>query len=259
MRSVGRLLTLLISGTAAYYAYSFTRQNAAALTQVLGAVGNRPQPMFPAGDAAKYDAGRWDGRRYVNESLGFSMSVPQDWHIADQDTTDALTDRGISFVANGDALLMRMAQTAKATTIQLVLASEHAPGKPGKVNNNIVVTAESLRGYPGIESAADYARAVEGVLRKTPLNYEFGVLKTRVSIGGMKAACLPASLRAGNGQPEVQQRFYCVKMNDVALSFVLTYQDDIGFEKLRVVMNSIRFGAADSAQVEAVETVGAAD
>lgn len=245
MRSIGRIFTLFISGGLAYYAYSFTQQNSATFAQMLGTLGRSPQPALAAADTARLDPGRWDDRRYQNDALGFSLVIPQDWHIADQDTTDALTDRGISFIANGDPLLSRMAQSAKSSTKQLVLASEYAPGKPGKMNNNIVVTVESLRGYPGIESAADYARAVEETLRKTTLNYEFGVLKTRVSIGGLKAACLPASLRVGHGQPAVQQRFYCVKLNDAALSFVLTYQDDIGFEKLRVIMNSIRFGAAD--------------
>lgn len=244
MRSITRVFVLFLSGAITLYVYSLGRQIPTWLSRNLPQLGAGPKST-QAAEAAPFDGGVWERRKYTNKQLGFSMTIPEDWYVADQDTTDALTDRGMTFITNGDPFMTRAAELAKTNTKQLLIASEYAPGKPGKINNNIVVTVENLRGYPGVASASDYAMAVEEMLRKTSIGYEFGVIKKRVLIGGMKAACLPASIHSSAGQPRMQQRFYCVRLPDAALSFVLTYQDDIGFEKLRVIMNSIRFDGVD--------------
>src|SRR3954466_3382028 len=71
---------------------------------------------------------------YQNEYLGFSIAIPTNWTVQDQEAQRQLTRKGLSLVAGEDKNLKATLKASELQTVNLFAAFKYPFGSP--VTNN---------------------------------------------------------------------------------------------------------------------------
>jgi hypothetical protein len=178
------------------------------------------------------------GNTYVNRLLGVSVEKPANWYAQNVKEMIMSQQRGSQTLAGDDQNMQAMLDAAAKSSLPLFGFYEYPPGTPGKINPNVLSTAENIQMFPGIKDPCDYITAVQNILKQGQLKYSFDSNCKHGKISDHESGYLDASLTLG--KLEIYQRYYAVIKDGYAISFIQTYTDDANHEKVNRVINSIK-------------------
>ena len=174
-----------------------------------------------------FDYGSWTGSTYRNDFFGFSITVPEDWHIAGKEEMKALLED-----AEADASTAGLFYTARYS------ADDFMKNENEDFNPNIVLIVENLS-LPGRKidttkyvslyrknlSPAMPGHAIQSETNKTIGGQEFTSLQSQSNFEGIHIS---------------QEHLICVK-NNYAVIFVLTTLDDSEKPQLDDIMATLKW------------------
>lgn len=180
--------------------------------------------------SVKLDSGSVTGRTYINPTLSFQVTFPDNWLIPGPDFEAYMKSAGFDLhTINSDALgPLAKKQFAKNVTV-LLTAYRSMPGTPD--NTFVLIAAEDLSSVPQIKDAVDYIDVVrQSLLRaKLPAGFKFGETDAE-QLGAMQFAFLDAS------SGTQKRRLYATVRQGYALLFTVAYVDDADLGTVRDVL-----------------------
>jgi len=169
---------------------------------------------------ANFDYGNWSDSTYRNDFFGFSITMPESWHIASKEEMDAIEWIDEDFVNRQEA--EKAAKIAEITTADLFNVFRYTDDEAEareSFNPSVSAFAETL---PLLINRAEYvkqtrqliAKTMPGINIKSETNrtvngVEFIVLETEVSIQGIR----------------IHQEYWVCLKHGFALLFLLTWVD----------------------------------
>ena len=191
-----------------------------------------PETIVPDTDSVATGA-------YTNEFFGFSLTFPETWAIASQETTEAIMDMGSNIVANSDPALGAAIESSVQNTYQLFLISESPIGTPtAQFNPTVMGMAERISQFPGITSGADYLVHLSRAIAQINLPYEQVGEAYPVTIGGKEFYRTDFQLTLMG--VAVRQSYVATIDQGYALGFVLSTSPE-RFTELEAIVDSIQF------------------
>jgi len=177
--------------------------------------------------------------QYRNSFFGLTLEIPEEWHVASDETKEALLDAGTAAISADDAVFRAQMEAAKAQTHQLVMISEHPVGAPVAFNPNLVLMAERIGHFPGIEDGADYLFQIEQTLAQSSLPYEkVGEGGTHTIAGDTWDA---VNYRIAGPGGKLLQEYLALKRGEYVLVFVTTAIDADQQTSLRDIASTLDF------------------
>jgi hypothetical protein len=188
----------------------------------------------------KMDAGRFEGRVYHNDYLGFQIAIPAKWTIQDRETTDQKMQVGQKLAAGGDESVQAALDASESQTVNLVTAFQYLRGAPVEYNPSISCVAEGVAHLPGIKTGGDYLfhakRLLQGglvpcafpreVYTETVAGVEFHVLLAEMAL-------LPTKI--------VKQEYFATVRKGYTLLLILSYSTDEERQMLRDILTTVKF------------------
>jgi hypothetical protein len=189
---------------------------------------------------ADFDYGNWTGSTYQNDFFGFSITVPEDWHIMEKEEMTAVRQSTPDADFVNKEKMKEVAELADITVADLFSAkrytTEEAATKEGISNTFIVARAENLPSL--ITTREQYVELTRQVIVEISPNM---VIKseTDTSIGGMEFSSLKTELHV-DGICIFQETLICLK-SGFCLFFHLTWSDDSEKEQLDAIMATLKW------------------
>lgn len=180
-----------------------------------------------------FDAGEIVGRTYTNDAFNFSVSVPDDWEIADADFAERLKKEGFNLNVEAPKAAKANAQSklnAATNRVKVLLTAYKASPETNK-NAILRVSVEDLRGVPQIKDAVDYFDSMRATYQniKLPVNFKYSETQAE-KLGSMQFGFLDTT----NGA--AKKRMYATVRNGFALMFTLTYASEEDLAALKKVL-----------------------
>jgi hypothetical protein len=212
------------------------------LCAALGCGKNSTQPGSAVVGEIGY--GELAGHTYTNDYFQLKVDFPEEWYISSRAEAKEMMDLGRNVVSGGDPNKQALVDASMKRTLNLVTVYRYPPGTPTSSNPNIILMAENVRALPGVRNGADYLHHVRLGLQGSKLEYEFDPIEEGLSIGRLRAHCLPVQLVVGGNL--VHQRYYATRSGGYVLSVILTFRDDEEQKTLEAILKSIKAdGAAE--------------
>ena len=119
------------------------------------------------------DTGSSSAGSYRNEYFDFSISFPNEWAIASQETQDQIMDLGTEIVSESNPELIEAAAESLENTYQLLMLSADSFDSSNlSFNPSLIIMAENIAEAPHIVSGADYLAEHQAILSQTDLPYQ---------------------------------------------------------------------------------------
>jgi hypothetical protein len=116
---------------------------------------SRPHASKPAAESS-LEPGSVSNGIYRNKSLGFTCKIPEGWVLR----TDSMNEQNQSANSTNEAADPAKPASANASSAgaKVLLAAFSRPpeAKGEEVNSSILIAAESVAAYPGLQEAAQY-------------------------------------------------------------------------------------------------------
>ena len=176
---------------------------------------------------------------YRNEYFGFSVALPPDWNIQDQDTIQENSNRGQKMLAGDDKNLEATLKAAEMTTFTLFAALKHPFGAPVQYNPNISCIAERVSHLPGIKKGQDYLFHSKKLLESSQLQIHFPSEISTESLGGMDFGVMHTEIPITG--MTVRQKYYAAIIKGYSLGFVVSFTNDSEKSLLQDILETITF------------------
>jgi len=175
---------------------------------------------------------------YTNHFFGFTMQFPDSWAIADQSTTQAVQDMGLDMIAGGDEAFRDMAEASLVQTYNLLTISPYPLGAPVESNPNLIVLAEPVSAFPGIQTGEDYMFHLRQMMEMGQMPYTIQRDPYPVDLGGQTFYRLDTTFDVYN--ISVRQSYLTTINSGFALTLILSgFEPDM--EQLEAVAQSMQF------------------
>lgn len=184
------------------------------------------------------DLGKFEEGTYSNIFFNFKVSVPDSWHVMDDEARIALMQKGKEIVAGDNKNLNATLNASVLQTLNLITASEHAPGAPVDTNSSFIIIAENIKHSPGIKRGRDYHYHTKKMMGSSALDVSFPKSIYEKMIGGKSFDVLEISINMGSLVN--YQKQYATIINNYALLIAVTYQDNEGLNKLEQIFQTMK-------------------
>lgn len=188
----------------------------------------------------KMDAGRFEGRVYHNDYLGFEIAIPADWIIQDRETTDRKMRLGEKIAAGGEETVQTSLRDGESQTFNLVTAFRYLQGAPVEFNPCISCVAEGVAHQPGIKTGGDYLFHAKRVLQGGLVPSAFPREVYTETVAGVEFHVLTAHLAAQPGKIVTNEYFAAVRKG-YTLLLILSYTTAEERQTLRDILSTVRF------------------
>jgi len=184
------------------------------------------------------DKGTVSGRKYTNDKLNFSFTLPGAWEIKPNNFADDMLRQGVDIRLKAPDNL-RPGDQAKVNQslrrVEVLLTASRA--RFDSYQNAILrVSAEDLKPNPQIKDAVDYFDAVRASYKSMKLPADFVYSDTKAEkLGHHEFAFLDIDSAAG------KKRMYATVQNGFAVLFTLTYSSDDDLQSLRTILSDGNF------------------
>ncbi len=158
---------------------------------------------------------------YKNKYFGFTITIPSDWSIQDQNSRQQMIDAGAKTFAGEDQNLKAAVNTSQLQTADLFTVTKYSLGSPVPFNPNIVCVAECVDDMPEIKSGKDYLLNARKFLELGQMAYYFPREIFTEKLGDKEFDVLYAELTTAG--IKVQQKFYAAIMKGYALVFIESF------------------------------------
>jgi hypothetical protein len=205
---------------------------------VIKQTANKPEKPFtetPARITAdpNFDAGEIIGKTYANNNFNFSVTLPDDWEIADEDFAQRLKKEGFDLSVETPKAASASVQNNlndAANRVRILLTAYKASPETNQ-NAILRVSIEDLSSVPQVKDAVDYFDLMRATYRNIKLPAGFKYSETQAErLGAMQFGFLDIS--AGKGK----KRMYATVRAGHALMFTLTYNTDEDLAVLKSVL-----------------------
>ena len=190
-----------------------------------------------AGD--EIDFGTLSNSVYRNEYFGFSVTLPKDWSVQDQQAQRRLMKKGVQLVAGDDRNLKAMVKTSELQTVNLFAVFEHPVGSPVAYNPSIMAMAEIVRELPGIKRGKDYLFQARQLLEAGQIQVSFPKDYYSERLGGMEFDVMESEISVRG--KTIKQKYYANIQKGYALCFIISFTSDDEAASLQKILNSITF------------------
>ncbi len=176
---------------------------------------------------------------YRNEYLGFSIRLPQDWALQNEEMEKKITKAGSDYLGQNDSEARVMQEQAEASVVYLFTLFKYPLGTVVDYNPNIIGLAENVADYPGIQSGQEYLEHVRNQLLGSQGNFVVSNTSETYTLDGRTFHILRTDLNfMGN---IVKQKHYATKINEYILLFTYSYYKNETEEELLRILKSVDF------------------
>ena len=189
----------------------------------LSACGTDPEPDNATArgpEALTYTTG---DNVYINDMFALRIEKPDGWFSQSAEDMIAMQQQGSALFGDDDNI-RKILKASLESTLPLFGFFEVPPGTPGKLNPNILATAENIRHAPGITSGCDYLYHARVALRQMSINYDIEDECHSRTVNGTELDFFHASAMFGSQQ--VQQRYLALVRDQHALVIVQSFFDE---------------------------------
>ena len=190
-----------------------------------------------------FDYGTWTGTTYRNDFFGFSITVPEGWHVTGSEDMKAVIQEGQNLIE--DALdkseVEKMAKIADITTANLFMVARYSDEQAMEQeasNPNIVLIVENLGTLGKQIDLAKYVSLYRQNLTKAAPGIVFKSETTK-TIGGQEFTSLQLQFST-QGILISQEHLICLK-NGFSVTFALTTLDDSEKQPLDDIMATLKW------------------
>jgi len=190
-----------------------------------------------------FDYGSWTGSTYKNDFFGFSITVPESWHIFGKEKMKTLIQEGMKKTQDANLVneieMKKMAKSAEITSASLFLVIRYLNEEviEKKVSNSSITLGAENLSLPG--KKIDRAKYVDLFRQNLAKAMPGAVIKTETSkmLGGREFTSLNIEYER-HGIHIYEEYLICLK-NDFAVLFSLTWTDDSDKKQLDAVMETL--------------------
>jgi hypothetical protein len=180
-----------------------------------------------------FDAGEIVGKTYANKNFNFSVTLPGDWEIADEDFAQRLKKEGFNLSVETPKATSANVQSklnAAVNRVQVLLTAYKASAETNQ-NAILRVSIEDLSSVPQVKDAVDYFDLMRATYRNIKLPAGFKYSETQAEkLGEMQFGFLDVS--SGSSK----KRMYATVRGGHAVMFTLTYNNDEDLAALKSVL-----------------------
>lgn len=185
------------------------------------------------------DFGTLSDSIYTNKYFGFSVKLPKDWNVQDQDVQKRLMNTGAELVAGNDKNLKAMVKASELQSVNLFATFEHPVGSPVEFNPSIMSVAELTRDLPGIKRGKDYLFQAKKMLEAGQIKVSFPKDYYTAQLGGVEFDVM--ELEMSMVGMVIKQKYFVSVQKGYALCFIVSYTNDEQSAFLQTVLNSVAF------------------
>lgn len=182
--------------------------------------------------------GKFEDGTYTNTFFNLHVSIPDAWHVMDDEARIALMQRGKKIVAGDNKNLNATLNAADLRNLNLLSTSEKPPGSPVSSNPSFIIIAENIKHAPGIQRGSDYHFHTKQLMTSSALDVSFPNKIYEKTINGTAFDVLEILINMGDVK-NIQKQ-YATIINQYALLIVLTYQNNDGLSKLENIIQTIK-------------------
>lgn len=184
------------------------------------------------------DFGKFEGGTYSNTFFNLNVSIPDSWHVMDDESRIALMQRGTKIVAGDNKNLKATLNAANLKSLNLMTTSENPPGTPVSSNPSFILIAENIKHAPGIKRGSDYHYHTKKMMGESALEVSFPRDIYEETIDGRTFDVIEIMINMGNIKN--YQKQYATIIKQYALLIIITYQDDEGLNKLEQILQTMK-------------------
>jgi hypothetical protein len=174
---------------------------------------------------------------YQNEYFGFTVNLPPEWSIQDQEARQRMMELGGKMIAGDDHNLKATIKASEVTTVNLFAALKHPLGAPVPYNPNISCVAERIRHVPGIQKGKDYLFHAKKLLESGQMQFDFPKEISSESIGGREFDVMYTE--ASMAGITIRQKYYAAVMKGYALILVVSFTTDEEELALQKILDTV--------------------
>jgi len=187
-----------------------------------------------------FDYGSVVDNVYENSFFGFSVPIPVDWKVQDQETTEELAELGSDLITGNNEDLRHAVEVSKINTAYLLTVFKHDLGADVEFNPSFIFVGENLQLAPSIKDGKGYLDQSKKLLMQADVNYEFPpVENVSRNIGGIAFDVMQTTLNMIG--LTIYQDYYSIVKKGFALSFIVSYIDAGQKAELDEVLDQMNF------------------
>jgi len=179
------------------------------------------------------DKGTVSGRKYTNDKLNFSITLPDPWEIRPNNFADDMLRQGVDIRLKAPDSLRpgdqaRINQSLRRVEVLLTVSRARFDSYENAI---LRISAEDLKANPQIKDAVDYFDAVRASYKTMKLPADFVYSETQAEkLGHHEFAFMDIDSAAG------RKRMYATVQNGFAILFTLSYSSDDDLQSLRKIL-----------------------
>lgn len=181
--------------------------------------------------------GEYKQGEYINNYYGFQLTIPENFIFQDDETRQYIQSIGAELIAEDENHKKTLEELAEIQTYNILMTTKYELGTPGVENIILQVMAENLKYAPGVQNGSDYLWFIKEQLGSGGITIsnesEFDI----ETINGIEFHTYSYSIEIQS--TTINQKWFCKKVDDHALSFAITYATEDGFIELDSILNTI--------------------
>lgn len=176
--------------------------------------------------------------KYVNKVLGFSIRLPRNWVVQEDEALEQIMEQGKEILAGDDEnLKASLDASAEVNILFNIVASKYLMGTPGKLNPAINICGENLIHLPGIRNAEDYLDIIKLQLENSQLDVELNDISDfhldGVHFDGFESIMMISDIK-------IYQEMYASVINRYAVVIAITYFNEESKSELIEILSTFR-------------------
>lgn len=181
-----------------------------------------------------------EGNLYTNKFLSFSVEVPENWIIQNEEQLIELKKIGVDLVVGENEKLKNLLNNTNGV-YNLLTVFQYEVGSPiDDFNTNFALIAEDVSYAPGIKTGSDYLFHAKKLLLQTSLNIvQIDDAASKIEIGGIEFYKMHIEISMFDNM--IKQDYYSTIMKGYSLGIIVSYQDDYQKQLVDKIINSFKF------------------
>lgn len=187
-----------------------------------------------------FDYGKTANGLYTNSYFNMTMPYDTSWFVQEKDAMNKLVLENSEMIFNDDQLTNKQLEASMINTAYLFTIFNYEVGAPVDFNPSLIVMAENLKNYPGIETGKDYLYHSKKLLKNSKINYTFGNDSVDiVKIGNEKFHRLRAYIETPD--VTISQHYMCRITKGFSLAFIISYASPEKKLALETMLGKVQF------------------
>lgn len=181
------------------------------------------------------DIGEIKGSTYENKYFGFSLQIPEKWHILNKNISSQIYEKAKDNIIKDDTKLRTSVDSYNKPQTLLWVVKYPFGSAPSP---NISITAVELDSKSGVIRGKQLFGGIVKVLENAGLNCQV-IKEDEENIGGIKFDTIEIDAKSENGI--TKNKFSVAILRGHALMICSTYKEEEDFRQIDLILQSIKF------------------